>query len=727
MKTLKKILGLLLLFVLFGCGEAKKLEKMNIALDSIKIASNIGNVDEYELSDKTPIYDYFINWELISIDSQDYENGQARIISKDHKQYIINLVEYDGNDNTNLSVTYVLRATINDGNLESKKDFNIIIEEKEKGEFDKIKHLYNMPTGQSVKIKGEVVWTIDAKGDNLYNTFVCDGQNTVLVFRHTTKVEVGDAVIIEGWNSPYGALPEIGSKNGVYPNLTVIENSDASQAQGEICGQIAEINAIDKSPTNFYQKVKVEGVIYANSDPSIPFIIKDKIHEDDYLEITKYSFNGETYSSSDELANYLSSFEGKLVSVECYLYSKGDSRWQVVLSKGMINQIGDGSITLSDEEKMIKAKEKVMKLDKEEIVDEIELLTNYSGVNIHWQSEEPEIITHDGIVNSRPATTKAVSFNVNLSINDLSENLKVRIVIEGSTKVEETSVLNASQNYKLSLFQASLLKYCFFNGEKEGTMLKSSGELDNASDVNIEVEENGFYIKINDAYLSLIVQGSSYIINIGSDKTLFNLDSDGNIYYLNIDEDKVYLASYANYETIGAINEANMSEGETYSFVKLAVIKEAVLFRGIVLTAEKLTGSSYSANYSNEYQSRDVDGVTFTYVRVSNHGEGIQMPKQDTSGGATKPAGDFYNTTPIEGIFRIELYCTSGKTWNANNIIVQVANNADFSDAKTCTITSSDSTGSIYELDTEYCYVRISHTKSGYTVYMSEVKIFTNK
>ncbi len=105
-------------------------------------------------------------------------------------------------------------------------------------------------------------------------------------------------------------------------------------------------------------------------------------------------------------------------------------------------------------------------------------------------------------------------------------------------------------------------------------------------------------------------------------------------------------------------------------------------------------------------------GNEFKILNIANYGNGIQMKKQGSY---------LYNTASIGKVKSIKLICQSGKTWYKDNLKVYAGNSANPN--AEIAITSSDETGSVYELSADDCgFIKIENP-SNYAVYLGQIEI----
>lgn len=146
-------------------------------------------------------------------------------------------------------------------------------------------------------------------------------------------------------------------------------------------------------------------------------------------------------------------------------------------------------------------------------------------------------------------------------------------------------------------------------------------------------------------------------------------------------------------------------KGAELKIVQPGAVKEEPIT--ITLTVDGLP-TSYPATEA----VATLAGSEFKILNVANFGNGIQMKKNGSY---------LYNSTSIGKVKAIKLICQDGKTWYKDNLKVYVGNGAN--PGTELAITSSDTTGSVYEVSTEGCgFIKIANP-SNYAVYLKQIEI----
>ncbi len=144
----------------------------------------------------------------------------------------------------------------------------------------------------------------------------------------------------------------------------------------------------------------------------------------------------------------------------------------------------------------------------------------------------------------------------------------------------------------------------------------------------------------------------------------------------------------------------------------------------VVLTQESLGWDGKNNVAYGENNLTDGE-YTFTSFNVGTYGSGIQMKKADGTNYANFKNVDEFASNITEIILFFGKNGGSGVdggTAYTTNLKVEVANNADFTDAVELTGTVDGSYGTYTVASGSYTYIRISNT-SGYAVYLNSVTI----
>ena len=136
---------------------------------------------------------------------------------------------------------------------------------------------------------------------------------------------------------------------------------------------------------------------------------------------------------------------------------------------------------------------------------------------------------------------------------------------------------------------------------------------------------------------------------------------------------------------------------------------------GVILNVDNM---GMVNKYPTSPTNATVNGVDFAFVQVANYGDGMQFKKSK---------GVLYNTKAFANkIASITIQYSATKSVYADNEIkVELANKADFSDATTVTVkTVADEKTISVEMPTagEFTFVRITNA-SGYTMYFDSITI----
>lgn len=124
------------------------------------------------------------------------------------------------------------------------------------------------------------------------------------------------------------------------------------------------------------------------------------------------------------------------------------------------------------------------------------------------------------------------------------------------------------------------------------------------------------------------------------------------------------------------------------------------------------TSDGLPTAYPKEETTATLGGKEFKILNVANFGNGIQLKKEGSY---------LYNTASIGKIKSIKLICQSDKKWYKDNLKVYAGNTANPSTE--ISITSSDDSGSVYEVSADGCgFVKIENP-SGYAVYLGKIEI----
>ncbi|MGM9741928.1 MAG: BACON domain-containing protein [Candidatus Cryptobacteroides sp.] len=128
------------------------------------------------------------------------------------------------------------------------------------------------------------------------------------------------------------------------------------------------------------------------------------------------------------------------------------------------------------------------------------------------------------------------------------------------------------------------------------------------------------------------------------------------------------------------------------------------------------TDSFLPTAYPTEETAVTAGDYGLAIYNVANFGNGIQMKK----GGSY-----IYNSTAFGKIKSIKLNVQDGKTWYPDNLKLYAGSAAN--PTTEVALTSSDETGSVYDLSAgDYSYIKIENP-SGYAVYMGSIDIYLAK
>ena len=128
-------------------------------------------------------------------------------------------------------------------------------------------------------------------------------------------------------------------------------------------------------------------------------------------------------------------------------------------------------------------------------------------------------------------------------------------------------------------------------------------------------------------------------------------------------------------------------------------------------TVITLTSEGLPTSYPAEGTDCELAGKSFKLNNVADFGNGIQMKK----------GGSFlYNTESLGKIKSVKLNVQTGKTWYASNPKLYAGSKQN--PTTEVTLTSSDETGSVYEITGDCEYIKVENP-SNYAVYMSSIEI----
>lgn len=124
-----------------------------------------------------------------------------------------------------------------------------------------------------------------------------------------------------------------------------------------------------------------------------------------------------------------------------------------------------------------------------------------------------------------------------------------------------------------------------------------------------------------------------------------------------------------------------------------------------------LTSEGLPTSYPAEGTDCKLAGKSFKLYNVANFGNGIQMKKD----------GSFlYNTESLGKIKSVKLNVQTDKTWYASNPKLYAG--SEQNPTTEVTLTSSDATGSVYEISGDCGFIKIENPSS-YAVYMASIEI----